>query len=473
MAVSISSAASTNTSTGLGTGIDVAQFVQLALAGDQANITNLQNSQSALSAQSSALSKITADLTALQTAAFSLNDPLGSLNAQTATSSDSSVLGATAASTAAAGAHTITVTSLATTSSLYTDAAASSSTPVASGGFQLTVGSNTPVSVTVLGSGNYQFQVGTNAPTTVNSTDSTLAGLASAINSQGIGVSASVINDANGARLALVSQTTGAPGDLAITGSLTLNNSQSTVLNFNKAVTGTNAALVVDGVPISSTTNTVTGVINGVTLNLNSPAPATPVTLSVTPDTSKASDALNQFVAAYNTAINDVNAQFAVNADGTGGGPLEADGSLREAQSALLAAVTHSVSGNGGIVNLFSLGVNINNDGTLTVDSAALASSLSSNFSNVQSFLQSASSGFAGNLYSALSNLIDPTAGALGLDAKGIAQSSQDLTQHISDLQAALLTRQQSLTLVYSQVNTTLQELPLLQSQMAQQLASA
>jgi flagellar hook-associated protein 2 len=162
-----------------------------------------------------------------------------------------------------------------------------------------------------------------------------------------------------------------------------------------------------------------------------------------------------------------------VKADGTGGGPLEGDGSLRQAQSALFSAVNFAVSGNGGIVNLASLGVNLNNDGTLSVDSGALSSALASNFSKVQTFLQSTSSGFAGNFYSSLTNLIDPSAGVLGLDAQGIAQSSQDLTQQISDLQANLAIKQQNLTLVYSQVNATLQELPLLQAQLSQQLASA
>src|SRR5258708_3228052 len=328
MATSISSGASTNASTGLGQGIDVAQFVQLALAGDNANIANFQTTQSILSAQSTALAKITSDLTALQSAAFSLNDPLGALNSQTATSSNSSVLSATAASTAVAGSHTITVTSLATTSSYYTDALAAANTPVGTGAFQIKIGNNPAVTVTALSGGNYQFQTGTNPPVTVNSGDNTLNGLASAINSQGIGVNASVVNDANGARLALVSQTSGAPGDITVSGN-------TTTLNSNKAVTGCDAALVVDGVPISSTTNTVANVINGVVLSLNSPSPNTPVSLTVASDTSKAADAVNQFVSAYNTAINDINAQFAVKSDGTGGGPLEADGSLREAQSAL------------------------------------------------------------------------------------------------------------------------------------------
>jgi flagellar capping protein FliD len=117
--------------------------------------------------------------------------------------------------------------------------------------------------------------------------------------------------------------------------------------------------------------------------------------------------------------------------------------------------------------------VNLNNDGTLSVDSGALTAALSSNFSGVQSFLQSSTNGFAGNISSALTALTDPSTGILGLDASGINQSSQDLSQRIADLQSSLAVKQQNLTLVYAQVNATLQELPLLQSQLSQQLATA
>jgi flagellar hook-associated protein 2 len=455
MATSITGGSSANTSTGLGQGIDVSQFVQLALAGDQANITARQNSQSALNAQAQALSQITSDLSNLASAAFTLKDPLGALNGLTATSSDNTVLSATAASLAISGVHTITVSNLATTSSYYSDAVASSSAQFASGSFQISAGGTQVASLTV------------------GSNTNTLDQIAAAINNQTSAVRASIINDANGSRLAIVSTVSGAPGDLSVTGNLTANDTNHTVVNFNQAVQGKNASLVVDGVPISSTTNTVAGVINGVTLNLTSANPNSSVTLAVNPDASKATDAINQFVSAYNTAIKDINAQFAVNSDGTGGGPLEADGSLREAQAALLGAVAFAGSGNNGVVNLASIGVNLNNDGTLSVDNSALASSLSSNFSAVQNFLQSTSGSFAGNLSTTLSNLTDPTAGTLGIDAKGIAQSSRDLAQQISDLQASLAVKQRQLTLVYAKVNTTLQELPLLQAQLSQQLASA
>jgi flagellar hook-associated protein 2 len=439
--------------TGLGQGIDVNTFVQLALGGDQANINNLQNQETGINTQSSALAVITSYLTALKSAASALNDPLGVVNSELAASSNSNAVTATASSTATAGTHTIAVTSLATTSSFYSDAVATSTTPLATGDtISISAGG---VSV---------------ATVTVDSTNNTLTKIAAAINTQTTAVRASVINDANGARLAFVSAASGAPGNLAVTGSL--HRIDTTAITFTQAVAGLNAVLTVDSVPISSTTNTVSNVINGVTLNLAGPTGGTPVTLTVAPDTSSIATSINQLVTSYNAAINAINAQFQVGANGTGGGPLEADGSLRQAQQALLGAITHSVAGSGGQVNLTNLGINVNNDGTLTVNSGGLSTALSSNFSGVQSFLQTALTGFAGNLNTVLISLTDSISGVLGLDANGLTQSSQALSQQVSDLQSAMAVKQQNLIAVYARVNTTLQELPLLQSQLSQQLAT-
>jgi len=440
------SGSSASGTSGFGQGINVQQFVQYALANQQASITALQNQQTSLNSQSTELSKISTDLNTLDNAVFALTDPLGVLSSQTATSSNSSVLNATASSTATAGTHSITVNSLATTSSYSTGALASSSTTISLGTFQIQVGSNTPVTVTV------------------GSANNTLSALAASINSQNAGVSASVIQDANGYRLALVSSATGTPGDVTISGN-------TTSLTFTKAVAGTNASLVVDGIPISSASNTVSNVINGVTLNLGSPSTGTPVTLNVGPDTTQITGAINSLVSAYNTVVGEINTQFTVASDGSGGGPLEADNTLRDVQSQILGAISYSVSGNNGIVNLASLGVNLNNDGTLSVDSGALASALSSNYSAVQNFLQNATTGFAQNLSNVLSNVNSPATGLLSIDAQSITSTSQGITSQLSDLQASLAVQQANLTKVYAQVNTTLQELPALQSQISQQLA--
>ena len=71
-----------------------------------------------------------------------------------------------------------------------------------------------------------------------------------------------------------------------------------------------------------------------------------------------------------------------------------------------------------------------------------------------------------------LSNINSPGTGILSLDSQSLNNTSQGLSRQLSDLQAALLVQQANLTTVYSRVNTILQELPLLESQISQQLAS-
>ena len=112
------------------------------------------------------------------------------------------------------------------------------------------------------------------------------------------------------------------------------------------------------------------------------------MSLALSPDADQATTAVNSFVSAWNTVVKDLNAQFAVASDGTGGGPLEADSTLRGIQNQLLSAVTTSLTGNNGVVNLASIGVNMNTDGTLTVDSGVLTNAVSNNFTSVQNLFQ-------------------------------------------------------------------------------------
>jgi flagellar hook-associated protein 2 len=284
-------------------------------------------------------------------------------------------------------------------------------------------------------------------------------------------LSATIIQDANGSRLAIVSNSSGAPGNLTLTGQL--HNTNNSIINFNQASAGLNAVLSVDSVPISSASNEVSNVINGVTLNLTAPTVSgNPASLTVSPDTASITTGINNFVTAYNTAISAINAQFQVNSDGSGVQPLEADGSLRDAQQQLLSAGSYSTSGTGGEVNLSSFGITTNDDGTLSVDSGALANALSSNYSGVQSFFQAASTGFGKNLNTVLSNLNGPANGELTLDNQAMSQASSALGSQITDLQSQLAAQTQNLTQIYSQVNTTLEELPLLQEQLSQQLST-
>jgi flagellar hook-associated protein 2 len=433
------------TGLGLGSGIDVqatvSQLVQAAEAPEQAMVQE----QQLFTSQASALNNLNSLLSSLQTAVEALQGPDGQLNAEATTSSDPTVVTATANPGATLGTHSITVSQLATVSSYYTGDLASADTTFATGQFTVKVGTGTPVTITV------------------DNTDNTLNGLATYINnnSQSLGVTANVISDASGSRLSLLSNTSGAPGDLQISGN-------TTGLSFTKAVTGTNASFTLDGVPLSSSTNSVTTAIPGVTLSLVGTS-SSPVSVSITPDANQATAAVNSFVSAYNAVVQAINTQFTYTQGGTQP-PLFSDNTLAQVQQTLANDVNYAIPGSSGPTSLATFGVSVQQDGTLSVDTGTLTSALTGNFSAVQSFLQSTTNGFATNFSNDLTNLTDPTTGALYVDLQGINQNQNSVTQQINDFQANIAQQQQAWTQEFGQVNATLQTLPLLVAQIDSEL---
>jgi flagellar hook-associated protein 2 len=450
-----------------GQGIDVSSIVQQIISSESGPISVWQGQETAIAAQNGELDGINNDLTNLQSAITALADPVGPFTALTATSSQPAVVTASAQSGAIAGTHQIVVTSLATSGTLYTD-------PIAAG-------PNASFLASGQTTGDIQLQVGGSNGSTddiaiTQGSNDTLSTLASYINTQSTannwGVTASVVSDASGSRLALFSQSSGAAGALSIAGNT------NTTLNFDTPEGGTNAALTIDGVPFSSSSDTVTGAIQGVTLNLASQSPGNPVQLTVAPDTSQVSSAVSNFISAYNTLVSDINAQYAVDPTGaTPAPPLESDISLRSVQSSILSDAAYSITGNSGYVNLESLGINTANDGTLSLGLSATGESLSdilaSNPSAVQNFFQNASgTGFANSFQADLTNLTNPTTGPLNVDLAQNNTENQDLTTSITNFQTQLTAEQTALTQQYDTVNASLQAYPLLLQEITETLGT-
>ena len=467
MAISFNAATLLN-----GNGIDVNTLVSQIQSQESGQLTIWQQQQSDLQTQASALSNLNTDLSNLATAVNTLTDPLGALTAMTATSSMPGILTATAQSSAATANHVIVVSSLASAGTVYTDAVAG--------------GADASILPSGAAAGDLKLQIGgshgatENIPITAGSND-TLSSLVSYINQQSAtntwGVTAAVLNDASGARLAIYSQASGTPGALAITGNTTTDGNGNdtgnpTLLTFEKPVGGSDASLTIDGIPFSSTSNTVTGAIPGVTLNLISAEPDVPLQLTVGADTTQASTAINAFVVAYNALTAAINQQFTVDPTSNTEGPLGSDSSLRSLQSSLFADVNYSISGNSGFVNLASLGVNMNNDGTLTVDNTTLNNALSSNPSAVLNFFQNATQSFGNHFSSDLTNLTDPVNGLLNLDLAQNSTEQSDLSTQISNFQDQLATQKQQLINQYSEVNATLEEYPYLLAEVTAQLGN-
>jgi flagellar hook-associated protein 2 len=416
-------------------GIDVTSAVNAAVSTAEAPEDTWESQYSTLQSQSSALTSIQTDATNLETDMQSLNSLIGPLAGMTVSSSNSSVVSATAASGSTAGNHVVVVNNLATTASWTSDTVASASTPLAAGSFTITGADGTATTIST-GTGT-----------------STLSDVASTINSDNLGVTASVITDANGSRLAIVSNTSGAASNFTVT--------PGTGLGFSQAAPGGNANLTVDGISIASASNTVTNAIPGVTLNLLSADPGVDVSLGVSPDTSEASTAINQFVSDYNTLINAVNSQFSDS--GSGQGVLATDPTVRNLQSQLQSMLGYTATSTSGTISsLASFGISANADGTLTVDSSALSNALQNNFSTVQNFFQgSALNGFANSVNTQLTGFTSAADGAFTLDLQSISSQETSIETDINNFQTNVIdplqTRLQS---EYSQAEILLQELP-------------
>jgi flagellar hook-associated protein 2 len=509
-----------------GSGFDVSSLVQQLLANKSGPLQEWQSEQTTLSTQAGLLLGINNNLTNLNTAVQALADPFGVLASVAATSSQPDVLTATAQSSATAGVHQITVTNPATSSVAYTDPVPNG--VLTAGSLSIQVGSGGASSVPItdgetldqLASDINNASLGVTANVITDANGSRLSLLSGTSGQPGsltiVPSGAAGTPSYSGTGDGTISNLTGGPSSVAETftiaatdathftviGSVSGAIGTATVgtpftsdqigftisqggtdfqagdtftvsttpppLTFH-ATAGTNAALTVDGIPISSTSNTVTGVIPGVTLNLTGIPSATPVQLTVGPDTTQVTQAINNFVSAYNTVISSINQQYVVDPTNNTEGPLGSDFSLRSLQSSLLNDVAYSITGNSGVVNLPSLGISLNNDGTLsinttaTTDGPALADVLATDPGAVQNFFENASqTGFAQKFQADLRGLTDSVTGILNTDIAQNSAQQQALSTSISNLQTQLAAEQQQLTKQYSQVNASLQSYPLL-----------
>ncbi len=427
-------------------GIDVTSVVDQIVQSESTIETTWQQQKTSLQQQAVALRSLQTGVDTFKASVDALKDVLGAFSAIQISSSQPDVVSASAQSGAATGVHVLNVANLATTSSYYTD-------PVAG---------NAP-----LAPGSFSLQVGTNAANTItiDATTDTLSKLADSINSQDLGVSASVITDATASRLALVSRTSGLPGDITI-------GNNTTSLTFNKAAKGVNASLSVDGVPITSASNTVTGVLDNVTLNLLS-ASGSPILLSVSTDTAEVQQGLSDFVDSYNSLIGSVNTQFAVNPSTNSQGILAGSSAVRSLQAALLTNITYSVQGNNGLVNLASIGIDLTDNGTLSIDNVKLDAVLNNQFADVKNLFQTADgSGFAQSFSAQLSTVGSSVDGVVASSVNENTSTQRMLTDAISDFEDRMAVRRQQLIQQYSKIDTMLRQYPLLMSQITGQLAS-
>ena len=451
-----------------GQGFDVTSTVNQIVTNLQAVETPWKTQLTALQSKDTALSSLGTQISTLSTDLQNLTDFSGTMAYKTGSSSDTNVLTLSSASAAAvAGTHTIVVQNLAQTSSAASDAVGASDT--LTGGITLKVGRGAWQTVNVGDS----------------STAATLSGLSSAINSANLGVTASVLTNADGTqRLSLVSGTDGAAGQITIADATNNPTSPTTLADSTTAdknaglglatiQNGIDATINVDGVTLTSASNTVTNAIPGVTFQLlstgNTSSGSAPETVQViiANDTSSIETAINTFVTDYNTTIKAINAQEGKDSSGNPE-PLYGTSVLSQLQQGLLSAVSSSFGSN-TINSLISLGItaNASADGTISLNADTLSNALNSNFDQVVSLFQD-----TGSFGSAFTSTLDglgnssTSGGAISLALSEDSSQESTLNDNVSKQEALIATQKAHLTTELNSANQILQAIP----QMIQQV---
>jgi len=383
-------------SPGLGSNLDVNSIVTQLLSIERRPITVLDQREAGIQAKITAFGTLQGALSSFQTAAQGLSSASKFL-AYTANSGDSTIATLSASSIAAPASYALDVTTLAQAQKLVAVGQANANTTVGNGTLSFdfgTISGGTFSSVSGKYTGAAFASNGSGTKTvTIGSSNNSLQGIRDAINSAQIGVSATIVNDGNAAtpyRLVLTSTNSGqanslkisVSGDAALSDLLAQDVSPGGTQNLSQSVTAQNATFKVDGVSISKSSNTISDVISGVTINLQKPAAST--TLTVARDTQTVQNSVQAFVKAFNDVNQTLVDLSAYNTTSQQGAILQGDSSVRNIQNQIRNTLNATITGLGGnLTALNQIGVSFLKDGTLALDSSKLQSALDNNFSDI------------------------------------------------------------------------------------------
>ena len=379
----------TLSSAGIGSGLNVTSLVSQLMATQQQPLLNLQTQQATYQAEISAYGSLAGTLSTLQTDASNLSST-NLYSAYTATASTSGFFTSSANATASAGSYGLAITNLAQANKLASNTHyASTSTTVGSGTVTFQFGTTTAGSPPTFSPSATQ-----GAQTlTIDSAHNSLAGISAAINSANVGVTASIANDGSGYRLVLTSNNSGAANSLKVstTGSLSALSYDPTAgsNSMTQTVAGKDAAFTLDGMAMTSASNTVTNAIQGVSLTLTQPT-TTPLTLTVAANTALIQSAVQSFVTDYNAAQASIKSLTAYNATTKTAAILTGDSTVMSVQTQLRAILNTPLStAGGGLNNLADVGITFNKDGTLALNTATLGSVLADPSKNIATLFAS------------------------------------------------------------------------------------
>jgi flagellar hook-associated protein 2 len=430
-------------------GIDTSSLVTSLVSIENQPVTNMQTEQQNIQAASSTLSSFSTALGALATAATALSDP-SSFSAMAATSSDSSIA-TSATGSPAAGQWSVSVQQIAQAQrTMSTGQSSSSSALGLSGTLGITLASGATASVNI------------------SSTD-TLSDIASSINGAGLGVTAGISYDGSQYHLVVSGNSTGASNAITfdesnLTGSdPTTGDPVSLGLSAASATIqkAQDAKLTVGGVAVTSTTNQVADAIPGVTLAVTQPT-ASAATITIAGDSTGLQTQVQNFVDAYNAVVTAGHTDAGFGTTAAQNTLLQGDQSVEQSLDQMAQLAGEQVGGSSDQYStLASVGVTLNDDGTLSFDSSTFAAAVQSDPTDVTNLFvtnsSTGSTGVMGAFNNMINTLTDPTTGSIQAEINGFGTRTTNLGTQITNAQARVTAYQTQLQTEFTQMNTLLQ----------------
>jgi flagellar hook-associated protein 2 len=409
---------------GLASGLDTKAIIEALVGVEGQKVSLLQSQQSSFRDKVTAYDSLLGKLKALETALGKISDPEQFLAfaAHLSTGGDS-FLTATPQGSARAGNYQVQIGAIA------------QSTFIRSAGA-------TDANASLGLAGDLTLHVGTTDTTiAVDGTNDSLFGVRDAINDSGAAVDATVVFDGTQYHLELRGHDTGAANAVTVTAE-PAPGTGGTALALTQLRAATDATFTIDGQPYTSASNTVSGAIEGVTLQLldDQAVGAAPIQVAVTESVDQIRQQIDDFVTAYNAVVTTMNDQTAPRASSSDPiKPLSGEStlsSLRLSFGSVIASA--SVSASSRYTTFSSIGVKSQNDGTLEFDSKKFQDAIGDNVDDVRALLTDATTGLAKKLLDVVERRTDPTGGVIHTREDALKDQISNLDKRIRDQQDAL-----------------------------------
>lgn len=448
---------------GIGTGIDTKSIVTALVNAEKAPKQNQIDTQTEKTQTTlSAIGSLKSALETFQSALDKLNT-MSSFIGLSAKSSDEKVATVVSSNSAVNGSYTLNVSNLASSSKVATQIMATDATTSVAGKLTITQGSASGTGT------SYDIDIPAGA---------SLTGVRDAINQQlqTKGITANILSDANGSRLVLSSTTTGAGTDLSIStqdsalSSFQVDGTAQTKDASGNLVSGfvdarpKDASFTIDGLAMTSASNTLDKTISGLTVNLVSTGSST---VEVSTDKEGLKKSVQTFVDAYNALISTtssltkVSSTVSSSSTSTSAAALTGDATVRSLLSDIRNELVNTQSSNStGISMLSQLGIMTKQDGTLEVNSTKLDKALTENYSAVSGFF-TGDTGILKRLdnkvdsYTASKGILDNRKTSLQSTLDSLSDQQDALDLRIENLQTALSAKYNAMDSLVAQLNAT------------------